>query len=135
MPHVTVEYTDNLAAEGDIPGLLRTLADALCDSGGVFPKGGVRVRAVRLSEYAIADGAEDDAFVHLTVKIGAGRPAAFKTAFFGALFDKVKAHFAELSARRGLALSMYVEEADEAGGFKHNTIHRRFAAESGEARS
>lgn len=128
MPHCIVEYTDNLAGEGDIPGLLKTLADALCESGGVFPKGGVRVRALRLTEYVVADGAEDDAFVNVTIKIGAGRPAAFKTAFFGDLFSQIEAHFAELFARRGLALSLYVEEADEAGSFKKNNIHARFRA-------
>jgi 5-carboxymethyl-2-hydroxymuconate isomerase len=128
MPHCIVEYTDNLAEDGDIPGLLKTLADALCDSGGVFPKGGVRVRALRLNEYVVADGAADDAFVNVTVKIGAGRPAAFKSAFFGGLFSLVEAHFADLFARRGLALSLYVEEADEAGSFKKNNIHTRFRA-------
>lgn len=128
MPHCIVEYTDNLADEADIPGLLKTLADALCDSGGVFPKGGVRVRALRLSEYVVADGAADDAFVNVTVKIGAGRPEAFKTAFFGGLFSLVEVHFADLFARRGLALSLYVEEADEAGSFKKNNIHARFRA-------
>ncbi|MNH48777.1 5-carboxymethyl-2-hydroxymuconate Delta-isomerase [compost metagenome] len=128
MPHCIVEYTDNLAEDGDITGLLKTLADALCDSGGVFPKGGVRVRALRLSEYVVADGAADDAFVNVTIKIGAGRPTAFKTAFFGDLFSLVEAHFADLFARRGLALSLYVEEADEAGSFKKNNIHTRFRA-------
>jgi 5-carboxymethyl-2-hydroxymuconate isomerase len=38
----------------------------------------------------------------------------------------VKAHFAALYDRRYLALSLYVEEADEAGSFKHNNIHQRF---------
>lgn len=128
MPHCIIEYTDNLAEDGDIPGLLKTLADALCDSGGVFPKGGVRVRALRLNEYVVADGTADDAFVNVTVKIGAGRPAAFKSAFFGGLFSLVEAHFADLFARRGLALSLYVEEADEAGSFKKNNIHTRFRA-------
>lgn len=129
MPHCIVEYTDNLGSEADIPALLRKLAEKLCDSGGVFPVGGVRVRAIRLSEYVVADGAEDDAFVNVTVKIGPGRPEAFKKDFFGALFAIVEAHFAELFARRYLALSLYVEEADEAGSFKKNNIHQRFRKE------
>ncbi|MFV3127101.1 5-carboxymethyl-2-hydroxymuconate Delta-isomerase [Niveispirillum sp. KHB5.9] len=130
MPHCIVEYTDNLADEGDIPGLLRKLAAKLCDSGGVFPPGGVRVRAIRLSEYVVADGAEDDAFVNLTVKIGPGRPDEFKKAFFGAVFAIVEDHFTDLFARRYLALTLYVEEADEAGSFKKNNIHARFRKEN-----
>ncbi len=128
MPHCVLEYTDNLGPDADIPGLLKKVAAKLCDSGGVFPKGGVRVRALRLSEYVVADGLEDDAFVNLTVRIGPGRPDDFKTAFFGRLFKVVEDHFADLYAKRYLALSLYVEEADEAGSFKKNNIHQRFRA-------
>ena len=128
MPHCVVEYTDNLGDQADIPGLLKKVAAKLCDSGGVFPKGGVRVRALRLSEYVVADGLADDAFVNLTIKIGPGRPDDFKKAFFGDLFAIVEEHFATLYAQRYLALSLYVEEADEAGSFKRNNIHQRFKA-------
>ncbi|WP_298670582.1 5-carboxymethyl-2-hydroxymuconate Delta-isomerase [uncultured Sphingomonas sp.] len=126
MAHAIVEWTDNLAGETDIRALLELIAAAMRDADGVFPWGGIRVRAIRLSDYVIADGKEDDAFVNITVKMGAGRPAEFKQAFFTRLFDQVKAHFADLFERRYLALSLYVEEADEAGSFKHNNIHRRF---------
>lgn len=126
MPHTIVEYTDNLGPEADIPGLLGKIAAKLRDSGGVFPVGGIRVRAYPVHDYVIADGADDYAFVHVVVKIGAGRPDEFKRRFFGVLFDIVKAHFADLFERRYLALSLYVEEAGEAGSFKHNNIHKKF---------
>jgi 5-carboxymethyl-2-hydroxymuconate isomerase len=128
MPHTIVEYSDNLAAEGDIPGLLKTIAAKLCDSGGVLPIGGVRVRAHRVSEYVIADGKDDYAFLHAVVKLGTGRTVAFKERFFDELFQLIKAHFAELASRRYLALSMYVEEVDENGAYRHNNIHRKFKA-------
>jgi 5-carboxymethyl-2-hydroxymuconate isomerase len=126
MPHTIVEYSDNLASDGDISGLLRKIAAKLCDSGGVFPIGGVRVRAHPAHDYVIADGKDDYAFVHIVVKLGAGRPADFKKRFFGELFEVIKAHFADLAERRYLALSMYVEEVDEAGSYKHNNIHQKF---------
>ena len=126
MPHVIVEYTDNLGPEAEIAGLLRKIAAKMADSGGEFPLGGIRVRAVRLSEYVIADGKDDYAFVNATVKIGAGRSTAFKQTFFGEMFDIVTQHFAELSARRYLALTLYVEEADEAASFRRNNIHLKF---------
>ena len=126
MAHAIVEWTDNLEGDADIRGLLELIAAAMRDSGGVFPWGGIRVRGIRLGDYVIADGKADDAFVNITVKMGAGRSAEFKQAFFSGLFDQVKAHFAELFDRRSIALSLYVEEADEAGSFKHNNIHKRF---------
>lgn len=130
MAHAVVEWTSNLEGEADIRGLLELIAAAMRNSGGAFPWGGIRVRAIRLDDYVIADGKADDAFVNITVKMGAGRSAEFKQTFFTDLFEQIKAHFAELYARRYLALSLYVEEADEAGSFKHNNIHKRFKKDS-----
>jgi 5-carboxymethyl-2-hydroxymuconate isomerase len=126
MPHAIVEWTDNLEKEFAIRDLLDLIATELRDSGGVFPWGGIRVRGIKLTDYVIADGKEDDAFVNITFKLGAGRPQEFKQAFFSALFEKVKAFFAEIQSGRYLALSLYVEEFDEVGGYKQNNLHQRF---------
>src|SRR6187200_3421032 len=106
MPHFIVEYTDNLAAEGNIPALLAKANAVLMAQGGVFPTGAIRSRAIRLSEYHIADGTVDDAFVHATLKIGAGRDPAVKRKTCDELFAMMKEHFAALHAKRSLALSM-----------------------------
>jgi 5-carboxymethyl-2-hydroxymuconate isomerase len=127
MAHAVVEWTHNLEADGfEIRPLLELIARKMREADGVFPWGGVRIRGLRLTDYVIADGAGDDAFINVTVKMGAGRSAQFKQAFFTDLFEAIKVHTAELFAKRSLALSMYVEEADEAASFKHNTIHKRF---------
>ncbi len=124
MPHVTVEYTDNLTPDADIPGLLRMIAERCADSGGVLTPAGVRVRAIRLTDYVIADGDPAYAFVNITVKLGRDRDPEFKRTFFGALFERIKAHLAEASAARPLALSMYIEEIDEDGAFRDNGVRR-----------
>ncbi len=126
MPHVVIEYTSNLRAEGDIAGLLPKINQLLMAQDGVFPVGGIRVRAIELFDYCIADGAADDAFVHVAVKLGAGRDDAVKKQAFDALFELIKTHFAALYAKRYLALSMEVNEFSEAGTWKHNNIHARF---------
>jgi 5-carboxymethyl-2-hydroxymuconate isomerase len=128
MAHATVEWTANLEGEADIHALLELIAAAMRECG-IFPWGGIRVRAIRLDDYVIADGKGDDAFVHITVKMGAGRSAEFKRQFFTSLFESIKGQFAELYARRSLALSLYVEEVDESTSFKHNNIHQRFKKE------
>ena len=130
MPHVIVEYTDNLAPNGDIRGLLEKLADKMAASDGVFPIGGVRVRALRLLEYVIADGKGDYAFVNVTAKIGAGRDHSFKQKFFGEMFEIVKQHFRVLFPTHLIALSLYVEELDEKGAFRDNNIHLRSKSSS-----
>jgi 5-carboxymethyl-2-hydroxymuconate isomerase len=125
MPHCIVEYTDNLGPEAAIPALLEKMAAKFCSSDGVFPTGGVRVRAIRLTEYVIADGKGNDAFVHITNKIGAGRDPAFKKQFFDELFGIASEHLRPIFDARSCALSMYVEESNETGSYKLNTIHTR----------
>jgi 5-carboxymethyl-2-hydroxymuconate isomerase len=126
MAHAIVEWTDNLEGQADIHGLLQLIAKAMREADGVFPWGGIRVRAIKLTDYVIADDTGEDAFVNVTVKMGAGRPAEFKQRFFNDLFEAVKVHFGSVFDSRYLALSLYIEEADEAGSFKHNNIHKRF---------
>ena len=129
MPHCIVEYTDNLGQEAGIPALLEKLAAKFRDSDGVFPTGGIRVRAIRLTEYVIADGKGNDAFVNITAKIGPGRDPDFKKRFFKEMFEMIKAHFQSVFASRSFALSLYVEEADENGSFKENNIHARLRSQ------
>jgi 5-carboxymethyl-2-hydroxymuconate isomerase len=74
----------------------------------------------------MADGAADYAFVHGTLKIGAGRAREVRQRTGDALFETMKAHFADLYARRYLALSLEIYEFDEAGTWKHNNVHARF---------
>lgn len=126
MAHITVEYTANIRPQADIRGLLRTINNTLIAQPGVFPIAGIRSRALELTDYRMADGAADYAFVHITLKMGAGRDAATRKRAGDALFAAVKAHFAELYSQRLLALSMEVCEFDEGGTYKHNNAHERF---------
>lgn len=127
MPHFIVEYTDNLGTEGEIPGLLRKANAVLIAQGAMFKPGAVRSRATALHEYCIADGKADYAFVHSTLKIGAGRTAEEKQRVCSTLFAMIKEHFAALYAKRYLALSLELREFDAAGTYKHNNVHGRFA--------
>ncbi|MEB2299856.1 5-carboxymethyl-2-hydroxymuconate Delta-isomerase [Lysinibacillus xylanilyticus] len=126
MPHFIVEYTDNIKEEADIPKLLKKVNDVLISRSNLFPTGGIRSRAVELQDYRVADGAEDDAFVHAILKIGAGRSAENKKETCDELFEVIKDHFADLFTRRYLALSMELIEFSEEGTYKHNNIHKRF---------
>jgi len=128
MAHFIVEYTRNLAAEADIPALLRKANEALI-AQQVYPIGGVRSRAIELTDWCMADGAADYAFVHGTLKVGAGRSREVRQRTGDALFEVMKTHFADLYARRYLALSLEIYEFDEAGTWKHNNVHARFRKE------
>ncbi|CAD5110320.1 5-carboxymethyl-2-hydroxymuconate Delta-isomerase [Zestomonas carbonaria] len=122
MPHFIVEYTDNIEADADLPGLFEKVHACLGESG-VFPLGGIRSRGVRLDTWRMANGQHDYAFVHMTLKVGAGRNLATRQRVADALFKVIRAHFAELQARRLLALSFEMSELDAQLNYKHNNVH------------
>lgn len=129
MPHLIYEYTDNLSDQ-DIQGLVDKSAQVIIAQGGVFPTGGIRVRAHCVREYTIADGAgqnrePSDAFVHAHLKIGRGRTPAQLQKVCDDLFALMSAHFAEASKQRGLALSLEYSEFGN-GTWKQNNLHERY---------
>jgi 5-carboxymethyl-2-hydroxymuconate isomerase len=133
VPHLTLEFSENLADSDSIAILCRRLARCLQDQREgdklVYPLGGIRVRAVRCEKYCIADGRfEDAAFLHATLKIGAGRSEEAKKATGDALFDAIKTHFPDAFEHRGLALSLEISEFSEAGTWKHNNLHAKLKA-------
>ena len=126
MPHLIIEYTDNLSPHIQIKGLLKKSGEVLSSFPDVYPIGGIRVRAIQLTDYWIADGAEDDAFVHMTLKIGAGRTDKEKKETCDQLFQALQEHMQELFDSRNLALSLELSEFSESGTYKKNNIHKRF---------
>jgi 5-carboxymethyl-2-hydroxymuconate isomerase len=133
VPHLTLEYSANLAGKESIGQLCHALARCLDaqreNEQRVYPLGGIRVRALRCEQYCIADGRADAAFLHANLKIGAGRSEAAKKATGDALFALIKQHFATEFAQKGLALSLEINEFSEAGTWKHNNLHARLKAE------
>ncbi len=75
MPHLTLEYTDNL--DFDVQVLLARLHEELVATGAVNLKG-IKSRAICHSDYRIADGNPDYAFVHIGLLIREGRPIALQ---------------------------------------------------------
>ena len=71
MPHLILEYTDNL--DFDVQSLLMRFHTELVDTGAVNLKG-IKSRAVRHTDYRIADGRTEYAFVHVNLLIREGRP-------------------------------------------------------------
>jgi 5-carboxymethyl-2-hydroxymuconate isomerase len=129
VPHFIVEYTANLKADGCIPELLAKAARVMRAQGGMFPLGGIRVRAIEVKDYFIADGEEDYAFVHAHLKIGPGREEAEIKKALDELFAMLREHFAPLFEKRYLALSMEFTELNKHSRYRHNNMHTRFQAE------
>lgn len=122
MPHFIAEYSANLEQDADFPGLFEKVHETL-GASGVFPLGGIRSRAIRMDTFRMADGKHDYAFVHMTLKVGAGRDLDTRRQVADALFEVIKAHFQPLQDRRLLALSFELAELHPELNYKHNNIH------------
>lgn len=125
MPHFCVECTDNIRQQADLPELFAKVNQALADTG-VFPMGGIRSRAIWLDTWQMADGKQDYAFVHMTLKIGSGRSLESRQQVGEMLFTLIKTHFARLMEQRYLAISFTMEELHPQLNFKQNNVHALF---------
>jgi len=125
MPHFIAECTDNIRDQADLPGLFAKVNEALAATG-IFPLGGIRSRAHWLDTWQMADGKHDYAFVHMTLKIGAGRSLESRQQVGEMLFTLIKDHFAGLMATRYLALSFELDELHPTLNFKQNNVHALF---------
>ena len=125
MPHFIAECTDNIREQADLPGLFAKVNEALAATG-IFPLGGIRSRAHWLDTWQMADGKHDYAFVHMTLKIGAGRSLESREEVGEMLFALIKTDFAELMAARYLALSFELDELHPTLNYKQNNVHALF---------
>ena len=88
MPHLIIEYSANLEKRMDLDGLLDRLYETATTTG-MFPLGGIRIRAYRADAYRIADCHVDNAFVHVTAIVGSGRTLECREEVSRSLFDAI----------------------------------------------
>jgi 5-carboxymethyl-2-hydroxymuconate isomerase len=107
MPHITLEYSDNL--EFDVQSLLADLQGALTSTGAVDLKG-IKSRAVCQTDYRIADGDERYAFVHAGLLVREGRPPEVKQAMVDNSMEALKRAFGSRFEGGYLSLSVDLKE-------------------------
>ena len=122
MPHLIVEYSANIEDQIALDALLDKLHTCALGTG-VFPLGGLRVRAHRADAFRIADKAPDNGFVHVTALIGHGRPLDVQQRAAEELFAVLTKHLEPLYDKSPLALSLNVQEFHPVLNFKKNNLH------------
>jgi 5-carboxymethyl-2-hydroxymuconate isomerase len=122
LPHLIVEYSANIEDQIALDALLDKLHTCALGTG-VFPLGGLRVRAHRADAFRIADKAPDNGFVHVTALIGHGRPLDVQQRAAEELFAVLTKHLEPLYEKSPLALSLNVQEFHPVLNFKKNNLH------------
>lgn len=132
MPHLIVEYSANIEDQIALGALLDKLHTCALRTG-VFPIGGLRVRAHRADAYRIADKAPDNGFVHVTAIIGHGRPLDVQQRAGEELLAALTEHLQALYERSPLAISLNIQESHPVLNFKKNNLHEYVKKRGGKA--
>jgi 5-carboxymethyl-2-hydroxymuconate isomerase len=122
VPHILIEYSANLREHLDFPEFLLALRGAALTTG-VFPVGGIRIRAYEASHYLIADGHPDNAFVHIMLRVGHGRDLETRKRACDAIFAAACGHLDGLYRRIPLGISLEMQEIDAVLTCKKNNLH------------
>ena len=122
MPHLTLEYTDNLAFE--VQPLLARLHDELVATGAVNLKG-IKSRSIRHAEYRIADGDAGYAFVHVNLLIREGRPLETQREAARRVLAVLKETFGRRFEDGYLSLSVDIKEMREGVALTLHNIPER----------
>lgn len=121
MPHQIIEYSANLESRMDIQTLVDGLHDTAVGIEGL-PIGGLRTRAQRRENYQVADGHPDNAFVHLILKLGHGRPVEKRREFGDAIFAALCELLEPVSSTSPLAISFEIQEIHPELTWKKNNL-------------
>jgi 5-carboxymethyl-2-hydroxymuconate isomerase len=129
MPHFTLEYSGNLDARIDIAEVVEVVRRAAVATG-IFPLGGIRVRAIRCEHYAIADGNAAYGFLAMVLRLGEGRDLATRKRAGEAIFKALSSHLDPVFAAGKFALSFDMQINDKETSWKRNNIHEALKAEA-----
>lgn len=131
MPHLIVEYSANLAEDADMTEFCAAMRDAMA-STGVFPLGGIRVRAYAADAWAVSDGGEGNAFAAMSLRIGRGRDAGTRAQALEAVYSAAEAWLKPKVGDRPFALNLEMFEIDpDASEKRWNTLHAALKPEAG----
>jgi 5-carboxymethyl-2-hydroxymuconate isomerase len=129
MPHFTIEYSANLDARVDIGKVVEVVRKAAVETG-IFPLGGIRVRAVKCEHFTIADGNPQFGFLDMVLRLGEGRDLATRKKAGEHIFKALSAFLDPVFAETKFALSFDMQINDKDTSWKRNNIHDALKVEA-----
>jgi 5-carboxymethyl-2-hydroxymuconate isomerase len=122
MPHLTLEYSENV--EVDVQPLLARLHSEVVATGAINLKG-IKSRAVRHSQYRIADGDPAYGFVHVSLLIREGRPIEVRKDATRRVMAVLKETFGQRFEGGYLSLSVDLQEMRDGIALTDHNIPER----------
>ncbi len=109
MPHLILEYSENIIEEMEFSALFKQCHDLLVERLSTALKS-CKSRAYLCEDYYVGDGNANNAFVHLTVKVMAGRSKELLNSTAESLLEILKIYFSESIQKLNLELSIEMTE-------------------------
>ena len=128
MPHFTIEYSANIDDLVDMGAVVEVVRKAAVETG-IFPLGGIRVRAVKCEHYAIADGRPSFGFLDMVLRLGEGRDLATRQKDGEHIFKVLSAYLDPVFKNSKFALSFDMQINDKETSWKRNNIHEALKVE------
>ena len=129
MPHFTIEYSANLDGRVDM-GAVVELVRKEAVATGIFPLGGIRVRAVRCEYFAIANGDKKLGFLDMVLRLGEGRDLVTRQKAGEHIFKALSAYLDPVFTNSKFALSFDMQINDKETSWKRNNIHEALKVET-----
>ena len=129
MPHFTLEYSANLDGRVDMAAVVELVRKEAVATG-IFPLGGIRVRAIKCEHYAIANGAKNLGFLDMVLRLGEGRDLPTRQKAGEHIFKALSAYLDPEFASSKFALSFDMQINDKETSWKRNNIHEALKVET-----
>ena len=117
MPHIVLEYSDNLPPLPDFRALFDDIHRALNRIGGIKLEN-CKSRARAAAHCYIGDGNPDNAFIHLDIEFIAGRDTGVKQAIGRECLELLQRYY-ELHLSEQLQITVRIDDIARDFYFKH----------------
>lgn len=124
MPHIKIEYNTAVDEALNMSALLTDI-HACAVSLDALPTGGIRTRGYLADIARVGDGAAENGFIYITIRLGQGRSEAVKKDIGERLFS-VLTTFTQnyFDANSPISLGLEIQEIEKEWTWKKNNIHQ-----------
>jgi 5-carboxymethyl-2-hydroxymuconate isomerase len=117
MPHLTLQYTDNISQIIDFDDLFSTCHRLLNEIGNIDIKN-CKSRAIELNTFYISEGNPHEGFVHLEVKFLEGRSAQIKNQIGETLLHHLIERYKISSSQQPIQLTVEILDITKENYYK-----------------
>ena len=111
MPHIIVEYSENVLEQVDFKDFFKRLHTLLIENGP-FKLQDIKSRAISHPFFYVADGKGSNGFVHLTLSILKGRDLSLRQALAEKILLLLEQEYARSYGELNCSISVEIKELD-----------------------